>query len=1289
MPESYTFTWKGQVQKGYAPSRSQEVMQPEPNQQAKTSPGGGIPIEELERQKQEEQKSKQPPPEEKKPPKPPQATEERTTGRTMTVADLSPEQKAEYDAIVAEEAKTLPPMYDKITETKARISELQKTLDENQQQSPGTTITDENSNMYGYFVPDPDWKPDPDKIKVYEAAFYEAEALRQSIPRLQAEYDAAARLFAERRVATAGITRSYTGASASDITESQEQTTILTKGGKEAFDYSKQKGLIPADAVYVAGDTPNAWSYTTISRVVAGIQASDLNAETKDTLENLYRQGAKTGDFTTYDATVKNIQQGQSVGGAENQRIIEATIQESTDPNAKALLSDLYAKAKKTGDYGNIIATINNIKEAENAKIDAENKRIATKNVADLMAIPTLDGEVYGQELANDYRRGVESGDMSTFEKRLKEYNDKVDAKAKIQQEQAKQDIAELRAIPNSGDYLAGLYEKAVRTGDDADYNAYKKAIDNYNAVVDVKIKEAEVANRDYDTFIRENTKLPDGNYMANTELARIKTETPKLYDAILTKGYDKSVGFMEKTKTENPKLYLYQLQQYGIAPENIEYHDTLPDGTVRYTEKGKDTSPKTVGELTGKIGGELATIFVPGVWAKDLKIEKDAKGNLTSNMAAWEIGLNVGTDLLVLIPVVGWGAKAVGRSILKAGTETLAKSIGKELPKVLVKAGERGLANDARAVAKTIPSINKAALNMEKAAIRTVVVVEQQQGVKALAKAIKAEELTKRVFVQKFQKLGADLAVLNTKVAQTGVSTKALEKGSGLGGQATDFAEYLTGSAKDLKRAELAAVRAGKMTPGSAAKVADDINKAIKSYTEAPKTIGEVTKATAITLRRGTKAGAAYLSTGKVSRASKALTPTQAYAKGGGKAVAQQLEKVRGQLAKEGATGRARAEKYLGKQTALDKWDEFAKDNWNPRTGGVRQTPSIFTPKGGVGTLTGTGESGTKARAKPQIQGQSYIVRSLAGKALYTVVTTADGGVEVIPEIQTVDTSIPSRTQPSTSPKRQPITITPKPSIQPGVVPIKTPDRIPTKAPGETPTRVPTKEPAKIPALTPIQVPSIAPSDVPTKAPAKVPTKAPAKIPVETPARVPVETPAKAPARQPVKAPVKTPAKTPVKAPVKLKLRPFLRFPSGMPDSEKRQAIKDAGGAFTWQQGKLNKKPVFHVVVNPFGPKDKTAVLGKPPEGAKQVSGKGQSKATITLTRGEAPKSPRRFEGGAVDPIVSPTGKKKVRIDFVYDRSTQKRPAGLKSKKFGRIFKTRVGRGTVLSRKPLGRKHR
>jgi hypothetical protein len=85
--------------------------------------------------------------------------------------------------------------------------------------------------------------------------------------------------------------------------------------------------------------------------------------------------------------------------------------------------------------------------------------------------------------------------------------------------------------------------------------------------------------------------------------------------------------------------------------------------------------------------------------------------------------------------------------------------------------------------------------------------------------------------------------------------------------------------------------------------------------------------------------------------------------------------------------------------------------------------------------------------------------------------------------------------------------------------------------------------------------------------------------------------------------------------------------------------------------QGKLNDKPVIHVVFGKNGVYEHAVVMGSPPPGVVLAEGKGQAYRSIRLTEGIPPSRPVHLEGGAVDPIVYPTGDDRgVEIRFARD---------------------------------------
>jgi hypothetical protein len=290
-------------------------------------------------------------------------------------------------------------------------------------------------------------------------------------------------------------------------------------------------------------------------------------------------------------------------------------------------------------------------------------------------------------------------------------------------------------------------------------------------------------------------------------------------------------------------------------------------------------------------------------------------------------------------------------------------------------------------------------------------------------------------------------------------------------------------------------------------------------------------------------------------------------------------------------------------------------------------------------------------------------------GGELKTTATAQQTMVEELPAVRSMPVTSPAS---ASNPFREPSpgttplpTHKPTTSPYPGILPAATP------APMTTPTPIPTPTPAPAPIPTPTPTPAPMPTPTPSPSPIPVPTPTPAPMPTPTPSPSPIPVPTPTPAPMPVPVPTPTPTPTPIPTPILGK-----GFPPGATDKEKRAIIEAAGGAFTWQQGELGGQPVHHVVVNPFRQTDKTTVLGAPPKGAVEVSGKGQARESITLTRGEAPARPVKYEGGAVDPVVFPMGARKVGITFIKDVNTRRR------RRTGISRDRDLGDGVVLSRR-------
>ena len=180
---------------------------------------------------------------------------------------------------------------------------------------------------------------------------------------------------------------------------------------------------------------------------------------------------------------------------------------------------------------------------------------------------------------------------------------------------------------------------------------------------------------------------------------------------------------------------------------------------------------------------------------------------------------------------------------------------------------------------------------------------------------------------------------------------------------------------------------------------------------------------------------------------------------------------------------------------------------------------------------------------------------------------------------------------------------------------------------------------PARELRLPTVEVPEEIARIEPTERLPRVPPRVPPREPLRVPPREPPRVPPRVPPREPPRVPPRTPSK----------------LSKDATDEEKRRYISESGGAFAWHQGQLHGKRVWHVAVAPWD--KKICVLGPAPEGATIVEGKGQAYKSIKLLRGEPPAKPVKYEGGAVDPVVSATGDRKgVRIEFVPDKEVYRK---------------------------------
>lgn len=169
------------------------------------------------------------------------------------------------------------------------------------------------------------------------------------------------------------------------------------------------------------------------------------------------------------------------------------------------------------------------------------------------------------------------------------------------------------------------------------------------------------------------------------------------------------------------------------------------------------------------------------------------------------------------------------------------------------------------------------------------------------------------------------------------------------------------------------------------------------------------------------------------------------------------------------------------------------------------------------------------------------------------------------------------------------------------------------------------------------------------TSTPGEGETETPSPVPQPVPSPIPQPKPSPTPTAEETAKPPRTPKIKPVK--------PIPRFGTGedkKSDEEKRQAIKDAGGAVAWPQGELRGKTVWHVILAPFDKPRHLIVLGKQPEGAENYPGPGQAYKSIKTLFGKGPDKPVKLEGGIADPVItSENGHAK--ITFAHDKTASR----------------------------------
>lgn len=153
---------------------------------------------------------------------------------------------------------------------------------------------------------------------------------------------------------------------------------------------------------------------------------------------------------------------------------------------------------------------------------------------------------------------------------------------------------------------------------------------------------------------------------------------------------------------------------------------------------------------------------------------------------------------------------------------------------------------------------------------------------------------------------------------------------------------------------------------------------------------------------------------------------------------------------------------------------------------------------------------------------------------------------------------------------------------------------------------------------------------------------------------------------------------------------------------NETSDDIHNYTGAVGWKQGELNNKPVVHILKRPYKKQsDLETTVGKVPGGVAMAKGKGSARRSARLLHGTGPKNVT-IDSGNMDVTISSQGRK-VNLNFVADPGNQthhvirvgqpqpasNRGSGLRSVKRGKVYRTRLGKNTLLSRRPLGRKRR
>jgi len=110
-------------------------------------------------------------------------------------------------------------------------------------------------------------------------------------------------------------------------------------------------------------------------------------------------------------------------------------------------------------------------------------------------------------------------------------------------------------------------------------------------------------------------------------------------------------------------------------------------------------------------------------------------------------------------------------------------------------------------------------------------------------------------------------------------------------------------------------------------------------------------------------------------------------------------------------------------------------------------------------------------------------------------------------------------------------------------------------------------------------------------------------------------------------------------------------RLPPRKTDKEKRKIIRKSTGAIAWRHGELHGKDVWHIGIYPYTSEEHYfTVVGRKPQNATIIKGPGSARQSIKLLYGVAPPKTVRGDVGFFDFIITPTGPKRVSIDFKPD---------------------------------------